>query len=47
MLLYVDGRVIEIRPGEKFISSELIDLRFLELEKPIKKQKYDSSSTES
>jgi len=41
MLLYIDGEVIEIRPGEFFESKNFIESRFLEVinkpEKPKKK----------
>ena len=35
MLLYIDGRIIEIRPGEIFTSDKLVEIRYLEeIKKP-------------
>jgi len=31
MLLYVEGEVVEIRPGEFFESTSLVDTRYLEI----------------
>ena len=41
ILLYINGDIKEIRPGEKFSYPEIIESRFVELRKdsPIKKDK--------
>ncbi len=38
MLLHIDGEVVEIRPSELFESKSLVDSRYLELIKPVKKK---------
>ena len=39
MLLHIDGEIVEIRPGEKFNSKELVESRYLERTDPPKKVK--------
>jgi hypothetical protein len=39
MLLHIDGEIIEIRPGEKFNSKELVESRYLVRIDPPKKPK--------
>jgi len=34
MLLHIDGKIVEIRPGEFFNSKKLVESRFLELLAP-------------
>jgi|32_taG_2_1085360.scaffolds.fasta_scaffold239726_1 hypothetical protein len=38
MLLYIDGRIIEIRPGEYFTSDTQINIRYLEEIRPVVKK---------
>ncbi len=39
MLLHIDGEIVEIRPGERFNSQELVESRYLERINPPKKPK--------
>ena len=50
MLLYVDGKVVEIRPGERFTSQREVASKYLELLNPPRKKrktKVDVSGIES
>lgn len=47
MLVFLNGSIVEIRPGETFTSDKLLDIKYLELQKapkpPVKRTRKKSS----
>lgn len=48
MLLHIDGEVVEIRPGENFTSSSVVESRYLEvIQKPTAAKKRTKSPSKT